>query len=341
MLLTSGAATFMVEQPDRRRHELAAALHLLHGPQRRARWRSSAPSPPPPCCCLVLVLFVIARLMARPRRGGTSRSAAPSGRLRRGPGHGRPARRAWARVRPASHRTEENLVIRSVLRPCSACGACSPCRGDEPPADRSDARPARADVRPDRGHRLDLVRADRPAVDRRRRRQRHEGRLHRRRLDQGPQGLLAEQHRLRDLRDPLPGHRRAGATPTPATAAPFAYLPIVAGGTAFTYQLKIGNELVRNLRLSGETLAKIFTNQITNWNDPAITKDNNGRDVPVAADHPGRALRRLRHDGAVHDLDGQRSTPNIWRPYFGQSGLTSYYPQARVTGWSARPAPTR
>ncbi len=48
----------------------------------------------------------------------------------------------------------------------------------------------------------------------------------------------------------------------------FAYLPIVAGGTAFTYQLKVGNELVRNLRLSGETLTKIFTNQITNWNDP-------------------------------------------------------------------------
>ncbi len=60
----------------------------------------------------------------------------------------------------------------------------------------------------------------------------------------------------------------------------FAYLPIVAGGTAFTYQLKVGDKLVRNLRLSGETIAKIFTNQITNWNDPAITKDNNGRKFP-------------------------------------------------------------
>ena len=37
---------------------------------------------------------------------------------------------------------------------------------------------------------------------------------------------------------------------------------------------------MRNLRLSGETLTKIFTNQITNWNDPAITKDNNGREFP-------------------------------------------------------------
>ena len=32
--------------------------------------------------------------------------------------------------------------------------------------------------------------------------------------------------------------------------------------------------MVRNLRLSGETIAKIFTNQITNWSDAAITKDN-------------------------------------------------------------------
>ena len=66
----------------------------------------------------------------------------------------------------------------------------------------------------------------------------------------------------------------------------FAYLPIVAGGTAFTYQLKIGNELVRNLRLSGETLTKIFTNQITDWTDPAITEDNNGRAFPKLAITP-------------------------------------------------------
>ena len=31
-----------------------------------------------------------------------------------------------------------------------------------------------------------------------------------------------------------------------------------------------------SLRLSGQTLAKIFTDEITNWDDPAITKDNNG-----------------------------------------------------------------
>lgn len=106
----------------------------------------------------------------------------------------------------------------------------------------------------------------------------------------------------------------------------FAYLPIVAGGTAFTYQLKIGNDLVRNLRLSGETLAKIFTNQITNWNDPAITEDNNGRKFPSMPIKPV-----VRSDGS--GTTAQFTTwmdheyPNIWRPYFGQSGLTSYYPK--------------
>ena len=106
----------------------------------------------------------------------------------------------------------------------------------------------------------------------------------------------------------------------------FAYLPIVAGGTAFTYQLKIGGELVRNLRLSGETIAKIFTNKITNWNDPAITRDNNGRQFPSMPIKPV-----VRSDGS--GTTAQFTTwmdheyPSIWRPYFGQSGLTSYYPK--------------
>jgi phosphate transport system substrate-binding protein len=106
----------------------------------------------------------------------------------------------------------------------------------------------------------------------------------------------------------------------------FAYLPIVAGGTAFTYQLKIGNELVRNLRLSGETLTKIFTGEITDWSDPAITKDNNGRAFPKLAITPV-----VRSDGS--GTTAQLTTwmdaeyPEIWRPYFGKSGFTSYYPR--------------
>jgi ABC-type phosphate transport system substrate-binding protein len=43
---------------------------------------------------------------------------------------------------------------------------------------------------------------------------------------------------------------------------PFAYLPIVAGGTAFMYHLDVGGERVTNLRLAPRTIAKIFTGVI-------------------------------------------------------------------------------
>jgi ABC-type phosphate transport system substrate-binding protein len=53
----------------------------------------------------------------------------------------------------------------------------------------------------------------------------------------------------------------------------YSYVPDVGGGTAFMYHLTVGGHLITNLRLSGETLMKIFTGQITNWDDPEITKD--------------------------------------------------------------------
>jgi len=106
----------------------------------------------------------------------------------------------------------------------------------------------------------------------------------------------------------------------------YAYLPIVAGGTAFTYQIKVGGTLVRNLRLSGETIAKIFTNKITNWNDPAITADNNGHALPslpitpvVRSDGSGTTAQFTRYLDTMY--------PSLWRPFFGHDGLTSYFPK--------------
>ena len=153
--------------------------------------------------------------------------------------------------------------------------------------------------------------------------------------------LRQRQHRLRDLGDPLPGHRRAGATPTRSNGRAYAYLPIVAGGTSFTYQLKVGGQLVRNLRLSGETIAKIFTNQITNWNDPAITKDNNGRSssrrcrsprwsAPTA---PARRPSSPRGWTTQYPVD----LAAVLRPLRADVVL----PDQAARAWSARPAPTR
>src|SRR5262245_27066267 len=50
----------------------------------------------------------------------------------------------------------------------------------------------------------------------------------------------------------------------------YAYMPIVAGGTSFMYNLRIGRSPVTQLRLSGETIAKIFTGNIRVWSDKAI-----------------------------------------------------------------------
>jgi phosphate transport system substrate-binding protein len=106
----------------------------------------------------------------------------------------------------------------------------------------------------------------------------------------------------------------------------YAYLPIVAGGTAFPYQVRVAGRLVRNIRLSGLTLAKIFTNRITSWGDPAITADNNGRQLPSIPIIP-----------VVHS-EGSGSTaqftrflakrfPSLWQSYSGQSTFTEYYPR--------------
>ena len=59
----------------------------------------------------------------------------------------------------------------------------------------------------------------------------------------------------------------------------YAYLPIVAGGTSFMYNLTVGGQRVRDLRLSGTTLAKIFTGEITRWSDQEIEKDY-GKPLP-------------------------------------------------------------
>jgi phosphate transport system substrate-binding protein len=106
----------------------------------------------------------------------------------------------------------------------------------------------------------------------------------------------------------------------------YVYLPIVAGGTAFPYQVRVGGKLVRNIRLSGQTVAKIFTNRITRWSDPAITNDNNGRKLPAIPIIPV-----VHSEGAGTTAQFTRwlakQYSNIWRAYSGSSELTEYYPR--------------
>jgi phosphate ABC transporter phosphate-binding protein len=67
----------------------------------------------------------------------------------------------------------------------------------------------------------------------------------------------------------------------PVPSRQFAYMPIVAGGTSFMYNLVIGGKRVTNLRLGGVTVSKIFAGAITKWNDPAIAADNPALALPA------------------------------------------------------------
>jgi phosphate transport system substrate-binding protein len=69
------------------------------------------------------------------------------------------------------------------------------------------------------------------------------------------------------------GHDQLGGTGAENPIQGYSYIPDTAGGTAFMYHLEVAGHLVTNLRLSGLTIMKIFTGQITNWDDKEITHD--------------------------------------------------------------------
>jgi len=75
------------------------------------------------------------------------------------------------------------------------------------------------------------------------------------------------------------GHDQLGGTGAEHPTQGYSYVPDTAGGTAFMYHIEVAGHLLTNLRLTGLTLMKIFTGQITNWDDAAITKDA-GQQLP-------------------------------------------------------------
>jgi phosphate transport system substrate-binding protein len=118
---------------------------------------------------------------------------------------------------------------------------------------------------------------------------------------------------------------------SPEIASDFAYMPIVAGGTSFMYNLKIGGKRVTNLRLSGDTITKIFTGKITNWNDAQIKSDNPGLAMPDKSITPV-----VRSDGsgstAQFTLWMSKQHGGLWGDFCSSNGgcaadsLTSIYP---------------
>ncbi|GAA3201520.1 substrate-binding domain-containing protein [Dactylosporangium siamense] len=120
-----------------------------------------------------------------------------------------------------------------------------------------------------------------------------------------------------------------------AQGRPYAYAPLVAGAVAFPYQVRIGGVMVRDLRLSGLTLARIFLGQITNWNDPQITADNAGRKLPSLSII---VVVHSEASGATAQLTAYlaKQYPILWQQYYGTSAWTEYFPTTPNTGTRPR-----
>lgn len=123
---------------------------------------------------------------------------------------------------------------------------------------------------------------------------------------------------------PFQSNPEDGSPPEVPTSG-YTYLPIVAGGTAFMYNLRIDGHGVTDLRLSGEVITKIFTNVITNWNDPAIQADNPSLALPDKAITP---VVRADGSGSTAQFTDwmARQHPTLWQAYSGRSGATAQYP---------------
>lgn len=128
---------------------------------------------------------------------------------------------------------------------------------------------------------------------------------------------------------PFQTHPTDGSYPENPTR-PYAYMPIVAGGTSFMYHLQVANNRITDIRLSGETVAKMFTGVITSWADPQITKEY-GTQLPAIPITPV-----VRADGsgttAQFTLWMSKQYPDIWNAFCAKEGLpspcglTSQYP---------------
>jgi phosphate ABC transporter phosphate-binding protein len=94
------------------------------------------------------------------------------------------------------------------------------------------------------------------------------------------------------------------------------YLPDVAGGTAFMYNLvdPATGQRITNLRLTSATVAKIFTGKITRWRDPAVLADNPGVNIP---DTPMIVVSRSDSSGTSGQLSLYlaNTQPGIWKPF--------------------------
>jgi len=132
------------------------------------------------------------------------------------------------------------------------------------------------------------------------------------------------------------------ADPQDNSAPGFSYgmLPVVAGGTSFMYNLQVNGKRLTTLRLSQAALAKIFSGQVTQWNDPGIRATNPGVSLPAQ-----RITVVVRADGsgatAQFTLWMMRQFPKDYAALCAKAGCsprnaTSYYPYQGLSNFVAQ-----
>jgi phosphate transport system substrate-binding protein len=113
----------------------------------------------------------------------------------------------------------------------------------------------------------------------------------------------------------------APGAPTPGDSRGYQYVPDVAGATAVMYNVddKAGRK-VDYLHLSTNTIARIFTGDISNWSDPAISADNKGLPLP---DEPITVVYRSGQSGTTalfYDFV-QHVNPDLFNAWAGRNSL--------------------
>ena len=113
-----------------------------------------------------------------------------------------------------------------------------------------------------------------------------------------------------------------GTNTDPPPSRGYVYMPDVAGGTTFMYNLQINGQRVTNLRLSGATIAGIFTNKITTWNDPAIAADNPGLTLPATCRSSRSSARTARAPPRTSPSGCSPPSPRTGQAYCAAVGRT-------------------
>jgi len=111
------------------------------------------------------------------------------------------------------------------------------------------------------------------------------------------------------------------STPGAGDSRGYQYIPSVAGAISVMYNVRdAAGRAVDYLHLSRRTVARIFTGDITNWNDPAISAENKGLVLPDKSINVVYRGGQSGTTGLFYDFV-QNVAPDIFNPWAARNGF--------------------